>query len=723
MIVRRTQPLLLRLAHAAVALVLFAAGVTAQATMESVEGLGALDFPTSTKSAAAQTAFVRGMLLLHVYEYPRAEKAFQQAEKLDPDFVMAYWGEAMTATHPIWNQDNPAAGRAALAKLGATPEARAAKATTAREKAWLGAVEALFGPGSLAERDKGFLAAMEAIAKQWPQDDEAQLFLAQALLGVTRGDRNTANYLRAAEICKAVLARNPQHPGAAHYWIHGMDDPEHAAGALPAARVLAKIAPDAGHAQHMVSHIFVSLGMWDDVVAANERSIALTDAQSSAANKPPTGCGHYPEWLQYAYYQQGRLRDAGKLLDVCLRAAPVALAWLQAHPGEQINMQKTPDGLKRYLDISRVSMRGTTLVETANVKSVSVGAPSASIANVKRGGAENAKGAQASAANAIVANANAVNADAENANAANASAGYASAGNASAGNASAGKASAGKASAGKASAGNASPGNASAGSASAGNASAGSASAGSASAGNASAGNASAGNASAGNASAGNASAGNASAGNASAGNVNATVAQPLADAEGAGRALGMDAFAVGYAAATAGDLAVTRVQLQRVRQFAAQPAPPTEIIRHLTEYLGIGADMLEAMIEHGAGKHQSAQSLAARAAANSDALPVEFGPPAIFKPPHELAGELLLADKKPQAALAQFDLSLKTAPMRAESLLGRARALKASGDAAAATRAYGELATVWKNADGDLPALAEVRRESKGAVVAESKP
>jgi len=614
----RTQPLLLRLVRAVVAVLLFAAGVTALAAMESVEGLGALDFPTSTQSAAAQTAFVRGMLLLHVYEYPRAEKAFQQAEKLDPDFAMAYWGEAMTATHPIWNQDNPAAGRAALAKLGATPEARAAKATTPREKAWLGAVEALFGPGSLAERDKAFLAAMEAIARQWPQDDEAQLFLAQALLGVTRGDRNTANYLRAAEICKAVLARNPQHPGAAHYWIHGMDDPEHAAGALPAARVLAKIAPDAGHAQHMVSHIFVALGMWDDVVAANEHSVALTDAQARAANKPPTGCGHYPEWLQYAYYQQGRLRDAGKLLDVCLHAAPVALAWLQAHPGEQINMQKTPDGLKRYLDISRVIMRGTTLVETANVKAVSVGAHNASVANAKGVSAENARGAQANTSSASV---------------------------------------------------------------------------------------------------------GNASTGNASAGSANAPVAQPLTDAEGAGRALGMDAFAVGYIAATAGDLDVARAQLQRVREIAGQPAPSTEIIRHLTEYLGIGGDLLEAMIEHHAGKQESARTLAARAAANSDALPIEFGPPAIFKPPHELAGELLLADKQPQAALAQFDLSLKTAPMRAESLLGRARALKASGNSAAAARAYGELATVWKNADSDLPALAEVRRETKGAVVAESKP
>ena len=578
MTARRARPLLLRLTHV-LALLLIAVSAPALAALEAVDGLGALDFPTSTKSAAAQTQFVRGMLLLHLYEYPRAEKAFQEAEKFDPDFAMAYWGEAMTATHPIWNQDNPEAGRAALAKLGATAELRAAKAGSPREKAWLGAVEALFGPGSVAERDAAFLAVMESIAKAHPDDDEAQLFLAQALLGATRGDRNTANYLRAAEICKRVLARNPQHPAAAHYWIHGMDDPEHAAGALPAARVLAKIAPDAGHAQHMVSHIFIALGMWDDVVAANERSVALVVAQARAANKPVPGCGHYPEWLQYSYYQQGRVRDAGKLLDDCLRDAPVALAWLAANPGQQLYMQKNPEALKRYLDIERVVMRGTMIVETAPAKT----APT----------------------------------------------------------------------------------------------------------------------------------------------KTTPTKAAPVAltNADGAGRALGIDAFAVGYAAAIAGDLTTTRAQLQRMRQIAAQPAPKTEILRHLTEYLGIGADMLEAMIEQRADKHESARSLAARAATNSDALPVEFGPPAMLKPPHELAGELLLEDKQAKAALAQFDLALKTAPLRAESLLGRARALKASGDAAAAASAYAELAAIWKNADADLPALAEVRGGAKTAVAAESKP
>ena len=162
---------------------------------------------------------------------------------------------------------------------------------------------------------------------------------------------------------------------------------------------------------------------------------------------------------------------------------------------------------------------------------------------------------------------------------------------------------------------------------------------------------------------------------------------------------------------------------LDDAKAIAAQPAPTTEILLHLTDYLGVGADLLDAMIEHRAGRHAQAQTLAARAAANSDALPFAFGPPFLFKPPHELAGELLLEEKQAKTALAQFDRSLKTAPMRAESLLGRARALKASGDVAAAAGAYAELAALWKRADADLPALAEVRREAQTAVAARSKP
>jgi tetratricopeptide (TPR) repeat protein len=326
--------------------------------------LGHLSFPTSTHSRPAQAAFEQGMLWLHLFEYEHAADAFQAAERLDPDFVMAYWGEAMTHTHAIWNQDDPEAARAALAKLGPTVQARAAKAHTAREQAYLDAAEKLFGPGTLHERDNAFLQAMAAMSKNYPRDDEAQLFYSLALLGVTRGDRNIPNYLHAADIAKRVYAHNPQHPGAAHYWIHGMDDPEHAAGALIPARALSKIAPDAGHAQHMVSHIFMALGMWEDVVTANVNALRVIAEERRAAQRPMVTCGHYAEWLQYSYYQLGRQHDAQNVLDQCMAEGKAAQDWYHAHP-DQSNPGGMPvSRMKARYDDSLVTMRATAIVES-----------------------------------------------------------------------------------------------------------------------------------------------------------------------------------------------------------------------------------------------------------------------------------------------------------------------------------------------------------------------
>jgi len=331
---------------------------------KSMTVLGHLSFPTSTHSRPAQAAFEQGMLWLHLFEYEHAADAFQAAERLDPDFVMAYWGEAMTHTHAIWNQDDPEGARAALAKLGATVQARAAKAHTAREKAFLDAAEKLFGPGALHDRDEAFLQAMAAMSKNYPRDDEAQLFYSLALLGVTRGERNIPNYLHAAGIAKRVYARNPQHPGAAHYWIHGMDDPEHAAGALVPARALAKIAPGAGHAQHMVSHIFMALGMWDDVVAANLNALRVIAEERRAAQRPMVTCGHYADWLQYSYYQLGRQRDAQNVLDQCMAESKAALGWYKAHPDQSIPGGMSVSRMKARADESLVTMRATAIVES-----------------------------------------------------------------------------------------------------------------------------------------------------------------------------------------------------------------------------------------------------------------------------------------------------------------------------------------------------------------------
>jgi tetratricopeptide (TPR) repeat protein len=278
--------------------------------------VGQVSFENSG-SAAAQKDFLHGLAQLHNFEYEFAAEDFQRAQKTDPDFVMAYWGEAMTFNHPIWMEQDADAARAALKKLGSTPEARAAKAKTPREKAFLHAVEVLYGDGEKSGRDFKYAEAMRLLHDAYPDDIEATCFYALALLGTAHNGRDIPTYMRAAGLLEDIFYAHPQHPGAAHYLIHSFDDPIHAPLGLPAARAYSKIAPDAGHAQHMTSHIFLALGMWDDVVKANENAMDVVNRQRKAVGKPDSFCGHYNEWLQYAYLQQGRFAEAKKLTLGC----------------------------------------------------------------------------------------------------------------------------------------------------------------------------------------------------------------------------------------------------------------------------------------------------------------------------------------------------------------------------------------------------------------------
>jgi tetratricopeptide (TPR) repeat protein len=276
--------------------------------------LGEIHFPTSG-APAAQPDFERGVLLLHSFEYDDAAAAFREAERRDPDFAMAYWGEAMTYNHPLWRQQDRAAARAALERLAPSPDARRAKAPTAREKGWLAAVETLYGEGDKASRDALYAGAMERQAAGDSDDLEAASFYALALLGTCESGRDVAVYMRAAAVAEKVFARNPRHPGAVHYLIHSYDDPAHAPLGLPAARVYARIAPAAAHALHMPSHIFLALGMWDEVAASNEASWAASEARRQRLRLPLEERGYHAlAWLSYAYLQQGRLREARRLL-------------------------------------------------------------------------------------------------------------------------------------------------------------------------------------------------------------------------------------------------------------------------------------------------------------------------------------------------------------------------------------------------------------------------
>lgn len=231
--------------------------------------LGTIIFPTSGQPAA-QAAFIRGVLYLHSFEYGSAATAFREAQRLEPGFAMAYWGEAMTLNHPVWNEQDSVAARAALARLAPSSEARRGMAPTARERGYLEAVEQLYASGGpKARRDSLYSAAMMALSAAFPADAEARAFYALSLLGLSQGNRIVPTYMRAGAIALALMQQYPDHPGAAHYAIHAFDDPDHAPLGLPAARAYSRIAPAAPHAQHMTAHIFLALGMWDEVVSQN----------------------------------------------------------------------------------------------------------------------------------------------------------------------------------------------------------------------------------------------------------------------------------------------------------------------------------------------------------------------------------------------------------------------------------------------------------------------
>jgi hypothetical protein len=253
-------------------LVLIASIVVTMSLSAQERALGRVSFPNSG-SAAAQADFLRGVAWLHSFGYEDAIDAFRAAQKIDPSFAMAYWGEAMSFSQPLWQFEEPDKGRAALAKLGATSAARIAKAKTPREQGFMRAVEALFGAGDTRARAAAFAAAMAKVAADNPADDEAQTFYSLALLAtLPRGDAALPLRQQSGAIAERVFARNPSHPGAAHYILHAYDHAALASKALPAARAYAKIAPAASHALHMPAHAFLQAGLWDEAAATDEAS-------------------------------------------------------------------------------------------------------------------------------------------------------------------------------------------------------------------------------------------------------------------------------------------------------------------------------------------------------------------------------------------------------------------------------------------------------------------
>lgn len=284
---------------------------------------GSITFPTSG-APAAQPAFLTGVMALHNFEFDEAAVAFQQAQKADPAFAMAYWGEAMSHNHPLWAQQDVAKAKAALEKLAPTHEARLAKAKLPKEKAFLEAQQVLyFGPGDKLARDLAYSSAMAALYAQYPDDHEVGTFYALSLLGTVRpGDTGYRRQALAASIGQKIFAANPKHPGAAHFIIHAFDDPDHAPLALDAANAYAQIAPSAAHALHMPSHIYVQRGMWERVKQSNIVAYkAAVDTNAKLKLAEGREDFHTLGWLAYANQMLGDFAESARNVDLARQAA------------------------------------------------------------------------------------------------------------------------------------------------------------------------------------------------------------------------------------------------------------------------------------------------------------------------------------------------------------------------------------------------------------------
>jgi hypothetical protein len=278
-------------------------------------GLGSLHF-TASGPRDCQLHAREGLLLLHSFVYEDARAEFRKAEAAAP-CPIAFWGEAMTYDHPLWNEEDPQAARAALDRI---PPGR----VTPLEAGLILAAKALFyAHGDWQARHEAWLSSLARVHAKLRNDDEAALFHALALYVCSHHGKDDARAMQAADIAEQVFKRNPDHPGAAHYLIHACDSPRHAARALAAARKYAQIAPAAPHALHMPSHIFVQLGMWREVESSNTAAFAA----SEKIGRPDW---HSFRWLADARIELGKPQTVLPMLSQLHPADSLEQRWVYA---------------------------------------------------------------------------------------------------------------------------------------------------------------------------------------------------------------------------------------------------------------------------------------------------------------------------------------------------------------------------------------------------------
>ncbi|MEH6535896.1 MAG: hypothetical protein V7719_05860 [Psychroserpens sp.] len=264
-------------------------------------------------TSKAKPLFEKGLLLLHSFEYEDARDAFQEAQKIDPEMPMAYWGEAMTYNHSLWSEQDLEEATEVLAKLKSI---NYQSNCNPMEQDLIAAIHLLYKPKiDKSSRDVAYSEYMAKLSKKYPKNHEIAAFYALSLLGSVQEGRDDEIYGKGALIAQGILKENPKHPGALHYLIHSYDDPGHAAMALDAAHAYSKVAPDASHALHMPSHIFVAMGMWENVIASNIDSYQASLDRMVRKELDNDARGYHAfHWLEYGYLQNNQKEKAKALV-------------------------------------------------------------------------------------------------------------------------------------------------------------------------------------------------------------------------------------------------------------------------------------------------------------------------------------------------------------------------------------------------------------------------
>jgi Tfp pilus assembly protein PilF len=338
------------LALAVVATLAAATAPSATAQEAAEQRLGVVHFETSCNETA-QRRFDRGMSYQHSFWYRASKEIFEDALKADPACAIAYWGIAQSLLLNPFGV--PPAGNLGQG-LAALEKAKTIGAKTPRENEFIAALAAFYADYDKLDhrtRVQAYLKAMEALAQRYPQDDEAQIYYALALVvAASSADKTYANQLKAAAILEEIFKRQPQHPGVAHYLIHSYDHPPIAAKGLDAARRYSKIAPAAPHAQHMPSHIFTRVGYWKDSIAANLASVRAAKADKSYGDQL-----HGQDYMVYAYLQLAQDKEARAVID----EMTATTGFSPDAPGASFALAASP---ARYM-VERGDWRGAAALE------------------------------------------------------------------------------------------------------------------------------------------------------------------------------------------------------------------------------------------------------------------------------------------------------------------------------------------------------------------------